>query len=60
MARLAKAYRENKQYDEAISEADKVLAMNEVPPSVKTFAQAEKENATKLKGGAAPAAPPAK
>jgi tetratricopeptide (TPR) repeat protein len=58
MARLAKAYRENKQYDEAISEADKVLAMNEVPPSVKTFAQTEKDNATKLKG--APATPPAK
>ncbi len=59
MARLAKVYRENKQYDEAITEANKVLAMNEVPPSLKTFAQPEKDNATKLKG-AAPTAPPAK
>ncbi len=59
MARLAKAYRENKQYDEAISEANKVLAMNEVPPPVKNFAQTEKDNATKLKAAPA-AAPPAK
>jgi tetratricopeptide (TPR) repeat protein len=58
MARLAKAYRENKQYDQAISTADKVLAMNEVPPAVKTFAQTEKDNATKLKGAPAPAAAP--
>lgn len=57
MARLAKAYRENKQYDDAISEANKVLAMNEVPPSVKTFAQTEKDNATKLKGAPAAATP---
>ena len=62
MARIAKAYRENKQYDQAISAADKVLAMNEVPPSVKNFAQTEKDNATKLKGASgssAPATPPA-
>ncbi len=60
MARMAKAYRENKQYDEAITEADKVLAMNDAPPAVKTFAQTEKTNATKLKGGAtAPAPTPA-
>ena len=52
MARLAKAYRENKQYDEAISTADKVLAMGDAPAPVKTFAQAEKDNATKLKGAA--------
>jgi tetratricopeptide (TPR) repeat protein len=48
-ARLAKAYVDNKQYDDAISTADKVLAMNEAPPAVKTFAQQQKENATKLK-----------
>ena len=58
LARMAKAYRENKQYDEAISTADKVLAMNDAPPAVKNFAQTEKTNATKLKGAGA-AAPPA-
>lgn len=58
MARLAKAYVGNKQYDDAISTADKVAAMSEAPASVKQFAAQQKENATKLKGGAA--APPAK
>jgi uncharacterized protein HemY len=48
-AHLAKAYVDNKQYDEAISTADKVLAMNEVPPSVKQYAQQQKDAATKLK-----------
>ena len=49
MARLAKAYVENKQYDDAISTADKVLAMNDAPAQIKQFAQAQKDNATKLK-----------
>jgi tetratricopeptide (TPR) repeat protein len=48
-AHLAKAYVDNKQYDEAITTADKVLAMNEVPPSVKQYAQQQKDAATKLK-----------
>jgi tetratricopeptide (TPR) repeat protein len=48
-ARLAKAYVDNKQYDDAITTADKVLAMNEAPPAVKQFAQQQKETATKLK-----------
>ena len=50
LARLSKAYVGNKQYDDAITTADKVLAMNDVPPAVKSFAQTEKEAATKLKG----------
>lgn len=50
IARMAKAYVENKQYDEAIATADKVLAMSDASPSVKSFAQAQKDNATKLKG----------
>lgn len=60
LARMAKAYRENKQYDQAISAADKVLAMNDAPAPVKSFAQTEKANATKLKGAtaAAPAVAP--
>ncbi len=54
MARLSKAYVGAKQYDDAISIADKVLAMNDAPASVKQFAQSQKDAATKLK--AAPAA----
>ncbi len=49
-ARLAKAYVDNKQYDDAISTADKVLAMADVPAPVKSFAQQQKDLATKLKG----------
>jgi tetratricopeptide (TPR) repeat protein len=49
-ARLAKAYVDSKQYDEAISTADKVLAMNGAPPAVKAFAQQQKDAATKMKG----------
>jgi tetratricopeptide (TPR) repeat protein len=53
LARLTKAYVGNKQYDEAINTADKVLAMNDAPPAVKNFAQVEKDAATKLKGAGA-------
>lgn len=49
-ARLAKVYVDSKQYDDAISAADKVLAMNDAPPAVKQFAQQQKDAATKLKG----------
>ena len=48
-ARLAKAYVDSKQYDDAISTADKVLAQNDAPDAVKKFAQAQKDAATKLK-----------
>ncbi len=50
MAHLAKTYNESKQYDDAIATADKILALADAPPQVKQFAQAQKENATKLKG----------
>ncbi len=56
-ARLAKTYYDAKQYDDAITTADKVLAMNEAPAVVKQFAKQQKDNATKMKG--APAATPA-
>lgn len=49
-AHLSKAYVDNKQYDEAIAEANKVLAASDAPAIVKQFAQQEKDNATKLKG----------
>jgi tetratricopeptide (TPR) repeat protein len=53
MVRLAKAYNENKQYDDAISTADKALAVADAPAAVKQFAQQQKDMATKMK--AAPA-----
>ncbi len=49
-ARLAKVYLDAKQYDDAIATADKVLAMNDAPATVKQFAQQQKDAATKLKG----------
>jgi len=52
-ARLAKAYVGNKQYDEAISTADKVAAMTDAPAVVKQFAQQQKDAATKLKASGA-------
>ena len=52
MARLAKAYNENKQYDDAISTADKVAAMPDAPAQVKAFAAQQKDAATKLKSAA--------
>lgn len=52
LARLAQAYNGAKQYDDAISTADKVLAMADAPAQVKQFAQQQKDMATKLKGGA--------
>lgn len=48
-ARLAKAYVDAKQYDDAIATADKVLAMSDAPAAVKQFAQQQKDAATKLK-----------
>jgi tetratricopeptide (TPR) repeat protein len=52
-ARLAKAYVGNKQYDDAITTADKVAAMAEAPAVVKQFAQQQKDAATKLKASGA-------
>ncbi|HEX7363331.1 MAG TPA: tetratricopeptide repeat protein [Bryobacteraceae bacterium] len=56
-ARLAQAYLNNKQYDEAITQANQVLAMANVPAQVKQFAQAQKAAATEAKAAAKPAAP---
>jgi tetratricopeptide (TPR) repeat protein len=47
---MIQAYINNKQYDDAISSADKVLAMNDAPANVKQVAQQLKDTATKLKG----------
>jgi tetratricopeptide (TPR) repeat protein len=59
LARLASAYNEAKQPDNAIATCDKVLAMADAPAPVKTFVQQEKAKAQKAKGGAATATPPA-
>jgi len=52
MVRLAKAYNENKQYDDAIATADKVLAIADAQPVIKQVAQQEKDKATQAKGAA--------
>jgi len=57
VARLSKAYYDAKQYDDAISTADKVLAIADAPPVVKGFAQQNKDAATKMKNAAPAAAP---
>jgi len=49
-ARLSRAYVNNKQYDDAISTADKAIAMADATPPVKNFAQQQKDLAIKLKG----------
>jgi tetratricopeptide (TPR) repeat protein len=49
-ARLAKAYVDNKQYDDAITTADLVINDANAQPVVKQFAQGQKDLATKLKG----------
>lgn len=58
MVRLGAAYNLDGKYDEAIAVLDKVIAMTDVHPQVKQFAQAEKVRATQGKaGGAKPAQP---
>ena len=52
MAFLSRAYVENKQYDDAIATADKILAMPDTPSQVKQFAQVQKDNANKMKAAA--------
>jgi tetratricopeptide (TPR) repeat protein len=49
LVRLANAYNEAKQPDQAIATADKILAMNDAPPQVKQIAQQEKAKAEKSK-----------
>jgi tetratricopeptide (TPR) repeat protein len=48
--RLAKAYVDNKQYDEAIATADLVINDASAQPVVKQAAQSQKDVAVKLKG----------
>lgn len=57
MVRLGAAYDQVKRYDEAIAILDKVMAMTDVNPVVKQYAQAERVRAVQAKAG--PAAAPA-
>jgi tetratricopeptide (TPR) repeat protein len=49
MARLANGYNELKQYDDALAVLNKLLAMSDLNPAVKNFAQNEKTKAEKGK-----------
>jgi len=60
MVRLAAAYDQAKKPDEALPILEKVMAMPDLHPSIRQFAQAERVRAMQLKsGGTAPAAAPA-
>jgi len=54
LVRLANAYNEAKQPENAITTCDRILAMNDAPAQVKQIAQSEKAKAEKAKGGGAP------
>ena len=56
MVRLAAAYDQAKKPDEALSLLEKVMAMTDLHPSVRQFAQAERVRALQLKSGGAPPA----
>ena len=59
MVRLGAVYNIAGKPDDAIAILDKLLAMPDVHPQIKQFAQAEKARAVQAKTGAKPAAPPA-
>ena len=51
MVRLANAYNETGKSDDALEVLNKLLAMSDLNPAVKQFAQSEKARAEKAKGG---------
>lgn len=53
-ARLARAYLQNKDYDNCISTADSVINDANAQATVKSFAQSQKDAAVKMKGASAP------
>jgi hypothetical protein len=59
MVRLAAVYDQAKKPDEALPILEKVMAMPDLHPSVRQFAQAERVRATQLKSAGASAAPAA-
>jgi predicted negative regulator of RcsB-dependent stress response len=57
MVRLAQVYNQAGKPDDSLALLDKVMAIQDLHPSIRQFAQAEKVRATQLKnGGAKPAA----
>ncbi len=54
MVRLAQAYNKVKKYDEAIALTEKVMAIPNLNPTIKQFAQAERVRAFTAKQAAAP------
>jgi hypothetical protein len=62
MVRLASSYNYLGKPDEAIAVLDKLNTLPDVSPQIKSVAQAERNNALKIKSGgaksAAPTAPP--
>ncbi|HZT28657.1 MAG TPA: tetratricopeptide repeat protein [Bryobacteraceae bacterium] len=59
MVRLGAAENLAGKHDEAVAVLDKVMAMPNLNPAIRQFAQAERVRALQAKGGAKPAAPPA-
>jgi uncharacterized protein HemY len=60
MVRLAAAYNQTNKPDDALALIEKVMAIQDLHPSIRQFAQAERVRATQMKsGGAKPAAPAA-
>ena len=55
MARLAASYNMSSKPDEAIAVVDKILALPDVHPAIKSFAVDQKMTANKIKSGAKPA-----
>ena len=51
MIRLADAYNKGGKPDNALEVANKILAMPDLNPNYKKFAQGEKDDAEKLKAG---------
>jgi tetratricopeptide (TPR) repeat protein len=59
MVRLAAAYDQAKKPDDALPLLEKVMAMTDVHPSIRQFAQAERVRAMQLKSAGNTPAPPA-
>lgn len=55
--RLASAYNQAGQPDQALALIEKIMAAPNLHPTIRQFAQAERVRATQAKGGAAPAKP---
>ncbi len=59
MVRLGQCYDQAHRPDDAIAILDKVMAMPNIHPQIRQFAQAERVRAIQAKGAAKPATPPA-